>query len=368
MKHCFVICPINKPESDQRRRSDLLLKHVIKPVVKKLGFEVHRADLSPLRDPAKTIEENISSSIFRADLVVADLSDLNANVLYELGKRHAWGKPCVHLTCDDYRNLPFDIRNYNVIQYDLSQLDRVEGVKAEIQREIRAWEIRPIQAPSLLTPDDIIRLTNSTVVAEIVHGKRDHYYVAQKLASKPCNAMFLMQRSSSLLLGPEKGWEAERAFYDVLREKVAGHVEFYHIVSLEGIQRHLDRPVSVFPDTEQALSHLMRMECHGKEVVAVKNLQGVWPLKRVPEDSADSDLKPDRQARTFMIRGPNGSAEGVVVLDLGGIQVSFHMLGPSMNEFFQTCLKFYREECPVLTWDEVERVVRGAARSVRTGQ
>ncbi len=41
---CFVICPIGSEGSDIRLCSNLVLKHIITPVAKELGFQVSRAD------------------------------------------------------------------------------------------------------------------------------------------------------------------------------------------------------------------------------------------------------------------------------------------------------------------------------------
>ncbi len=44
-KKCFVICPIGEPDSDIRRRSDLVLNYVIKPVTEEgLGYITTRSD------------------------------------------------------------------------------------------------------------------------------------------------------------------------------------------------------------------------------------------------------------------------------------------------------------------------------------
>lgn len=62
----------------------------------------------------KTTE--IVQNLINADLVVADLSGSNANVYYELGIRHAFGKPCIMLS-DWELAPPFDISGTNIIQF-----------------------------------------------------------------------------------------------------------------------------------------------------------------------------------------------------------------------------------------------------------
>jgi hypothetical protein len=72
------------------------------------NYEVQRAD-SQLDE--RNILEAIIHGIAEADLIVADITGLNANVMYELGVAHALGKPTVMLT-QTLADLPFDIRSY----------------------------------------------------------------------------------------------------------------------------------------------------------------------------------------------------------------------------------------------------------------
>jgi hypothetical protein len=226
-------------------------------------------------------------------------------------------------------------------------------------------ESSPSRPLSVLATSDATWLASATLVLEVCHGRRDHYYVAERLARRPCDAMFLMQRSSSLLLGPELGWVAEKKFYDVIRRRIAEGVKFYHVVSVEGIRSHLGRRESSFPQKKEALARLTRVVHKGREVVAVQNKGGLWHIKQIPENSLDEDLKSDRQARTFLIHGTDGSTEGVVVVDVGGMQISFRMRGPEMNAFYQTCLRFYRDKCIPVPWEVISNLLRESAKRNR---
>ncbi len=114
---CFVLMPFSKPFDDVYRA-------VIVPAVQQAGLEVMRADemLAP-----GSIMEQIRSAIQQSRLCIADLTGRNPNVLYELGIAQTLGKPCILLT-QDMDNVPFDIRQHRVIQYDLQfmTLDRVQ--------------------------------------------------------------------------------------------------------------------------------------------------------------------------------------------------------------------------------------------------
>ena len=64
-----------------------------------------------------SITRDIVEAIYKARIIVADLSDNNANVFYELGIAHSIGNKAVMLA-RDISTLPFDLRSYRVIPYD----------------------------------------------------------------------------------------------------------------------------------------------------------------------------------------------------------------------------------------------------------
>lgn len=347
MKKCFIISPLGEPKTLIRTRANDVLNQIINPVVSALGYTTERADLTP---DQSTIPEIISKHIFDDDLVIADLSDCNPNVFYELGKRHAWGGRCVHLT-NDISKLPFDVRHHRVINYDLNDPEALDQVRKELRIAVQSLEQIPVQCPFPLTPEKIIELSGATVLIERVDGRRDHYYLAEKIAKRKCTTLFLMQRSSSFILGPEQGWGAESNFYNAALQKIADGAQFYHIVSLEGLSRHLSRPQSIFPDMQSALDRLS----HDDKAVGIRGLDNMSYFKRLPDEEDEKDLKPDRQARTFLVEFPDGEAEGVIIVDLGGKQSCFHFRGPQVKEFLHTCIDFYHH-CPLLTWSDLEGV------------
>jgi len=103
---CFVVGPIGKDGSPERKHADLLLNAVIKDVLgaEEFGYKVKRADEDA--DPGM-IGNRMISDIIHAELVVADLTDLNPNAFYELGIRHSREKPTIHVAKSGTQ-LPFD--------------------------------------------------------------------------------------------------------------------------------------------------------------------------------------------------------------------------------------------------------------------
>lgn len=106
----------------------------IRPTLDNLGFDVSRAD--DLLNQ-RNILRDILSSIASADLLVADLTDSNPNVYYELGLAHALRKLVV-LLGQDIDEIPFDIRSYRLILYD-THFAKIEDARKELEECARGF-------------------------------------------------------------------------------------------------------------------------------------------------------------------------------------------------------------------------------------
>jgi hypothetical protein len=92
---------------------DIIYNLFLRDALEGAGFCVERADNSV---NAQNILKDVVSYLWSASLVVADLTDSNPNVYYELGLAHAFRRPVVLLT-QSITDLPFDLRSYRVIPY-----------------------------------------------------------------------------------------------------------------------------------------------------------------------------------------------------------------------------------------------------------
>lgn len=134
MKKCFVVCPIGNENSDTRKRSDLLFKHVISPVCKETDFEAIRIDKENTNG---SLTEEIFHHLREDELVIADLTENNPNAFYEMGYRAALGKPSIHLTAKD-STIPFDVSTIRSFLYDLTDLESVDEVKSRLIQTINS--------------------------------------------------------------------------------------------------------------------------------------------------------------------------------------------------------------------------------------
>ena len=89
-----------------------------------------------------SISTQIIDRILNADLVVADLTDHNPNVMYELAVRHAARKPVVQII-QKGQKLPFDISQQRTISLDHKDMDSVEEAKGNLPRQNEAVQKDP---------------------------------------------------------------------------------------------------------------------------------------------------------------------------------------------------------------------------------
>ena len=65
----------------------------------------------------QNILRDIIEPIYQSDIVIADLTGLNPNVMYELGIAHTFNKKTIVITKDDLAQLPFDLKQYRAKDY-----------------------------------------------------------------------------------------------------------------------------------------------------------------------------------------------------------------------------------------------------------
>jgi hypothetical protein len=129
---CFVIAPIGGKETEVRKRSDQILEHIIRPVVSSYGYSALRADEMP---KPGLITSQVIEQLIEAPLVIADLTDHNPNVFYELAIRHAFRRPVIQLIDADQMP-PFDVVGLRTIFVDHRDLDSVDACRRDLRRHI----------------------------------------------------------------------------------------------------------------------------------------------------------------------------------------------------------------------------------------
>lgn len=116
-KTCFVIAPIDEEGSSTRERTDSLI-HLIRDAIGD-DFEV---EISHEIEEAGDISKQVIERLINYDLIIADLTDKNASVYYEIGVRQTTFKHIIYLAEKPIRDyITFYIQRSRIIEYDLDE-------------------------------------------------------------------------------------------------------------------------------------------------------------------------------------------------------------------------------------------------------
>ena len=113
-RKCFIITPIGDETSETFRMAKGVIESVIKPLLQENGYD----DIKPAYEINQSgmITTQIINRILDDDLVIANLTGNNPNVMYELCLRHVTTRPIIHI-CQNGTILPFDIKDNRTIFY-----------------------------------------------------------------------------------------------------------------------------------------------------------------------------------------------------------------------------------------------------------
>ena len=98
------------------------VRDVVIRVLRDLGYQTASADQAAISD-AQWVNVT-TDAIQQADLIVADVSDRDPNVMYDLGFAHALRKPTLLLlSTASSGKLPSDLFSYQMLTYDPNQIE-----------------------------------------------------------------------------------------------------------------------------------------------------------------------------------------------------------------------------------------------------
>jgi len=169
-KTCFIISPLGADDSETRRKADGLINSVLKPVLTTAGFKA----IAPHEiDTPGSITHQVIQHLLEDELVIANLTELNPNVMYELAVRHAKRLPVICVV-ERGTKLPFDIATERTIFYD-NDMAGVEILKPRISKAIKeAIEEKESDNP-------IYRVVSDTIMREVAANDDAQSYVLKRL-------------------------------------------------------------------------------------------------------------------------------------------------------------------------------------------
>ena len=185
---CFVVTGFgNKTDYSTGRvlNLDKTYEQLVRPACDKVKVNCFRA-----------IDANLSGSIdsvmyrwiYHADIVIADLSTLNANVFYELGVRHAQKPNTTVIIAESVliQRIPFDLSSFVVHKYEhggdnisAPEQERFVGHLSEVLAKLIAIEQRRVQT----TPE--VQAESDSPVFKHLTGMTPPTYTAQSYVEPP---------------------------------------------------------------------------------------------------------------------------------------------------------------------------------------
>jgi O-acetyl-ADP-ribose deacetylase (regulator of RNase III) len=139
-KTCFVIMPFGQKRdilSDGQTQDidfDEIYRQIIKPTVERLTLRCTRSDEI---SKSGLIHKDMVERILSSDLVVVDITTLNANVFYELGIRHTARLSGTVLVRMANKPIPFNIGGMRVVEYQCDSSEAIAHSQDILETNIR---------------------------------------------------------------------------------------------------------------------------------------------------------------------------------------------------------------------------------------
>lgn len=125
---CFVLMPFDDSLT-------AVYEHGIKPQIESMGLVCKRADELYT---SQGVLSDIWDSLQKAEVIIADCTNKNPNVMYELGLCHALWKKVILLS-QHKDDVPFDLRQWRFLLYEFSFAGAAR-LKEEIGRAVNALQ------------------------------------------------------------------------------------------------------------------------------------------------------------------------------------------------------------------------------------
>ena len=128
-KTCFVIMPFSKTRSCTEEQWTEVFNDLFKPAVEGAGLDYEcKRSMATLGNLIKGIVQALNDSY----VVIADLTDRNPNVFYELGVRHALKNRTI-LLAQNRRHIPSDLQGYASHVYSLRTQKDKDALVAKLR-------------------------------------------------------------------------------------------------------------------------------------------------------------------------------------------------------------------------------------------
>ena len=141
-KTCFILMPFSKTDDLAEEDLTYIYTHILQKATTEYRIEEKQYFKLVERYSSKigSLIDGIVNNLNTADLVIADLTGLNPNVMYELGVRHSLKRGTIIIS-QHLEKLPSDLRDYLTVGYRYSQntkeqVANYERFKVELHKTI----------------------------------------------------------------------------------------------------------------------------------------------------------------------------------------------------------------------------------------
>ena len=210
---CFIITPFGGWFDDY-------YETIYKPAIEAAGLVATRAD--DLYRPG-TIVNDIWRFTREAKVVLADLTQKNPNVFYELGLAHALAKPAILIT-EAVEDVPFDLRSLRVLQYDKNRPDWGEELKTDITNAIE----EVLKAPQEAVLPTFLRVKPDKKTLTLTEGEKAIMQIRQEIDALRREVISSRIGTPEIIIGPG---QAEEMIDDFLRRGYSASTILRRLVS-----------------------------------------------------------------------------------------------------------------------------------------
>ncbi|MDD5625555.1 MAG: hypothetical protein PHG83_00095 [Patescibacteria group bacterium] len=187
---CFVIMPFGDWFNEYYEK-------IYCPAIKSAGLIPTRSD--DLYRPSSIVQD-IWSYTQNAKVILAELTDKNPNVFYELGLAHAIGKPAIFVT-KTIEDVPFDLRGLRVIQYDTNVPDWGKVLQDNIKQAIK----ETLEAPEESIPPTFLGVKKTE--AKVTRERRNYLNLESKVERLERETRSLSLHNSDRPIPPDEAEE-----------------------------------------------------------------------------------------------------------------------------------------------------------------
>lgn len=301
LRTCFVVQGFGeKTDLSTGRRLNLDASYeVIKEAVEEAGLRCVRADEII---HSGTIDKPMYEWIYKADLVIADLSTYNVNAVYELGVRYGLRAGLTMIVAEDQFKNPFDVGHIVILPYEHLGKDIGRKEAARFQKELTTRIAKLFQDDAVDSP-----VYTFLSLRPPSDSERDDAMAAKKSAVPQNSANLGVTQNANDLLKDARAAMAKDSFLEakgLFKALLRLLPRDLYIVQQLALATYKSKSPDALTSLQEACSYLQEL---GPEVSNDPETLGLWGAvhKRLWDLTADRkalDVSIDSYERGFYLK------------------------------------------------------------------